>query len=389
MTKINITILKDRLDSLAVFRNVTDDGVLFTLSLFLDDPCKAAYSQFVAELYLNGGNITRHVLDIIKRDDNVFVRALAKGDVPDKVVRDAADKELDTLLIVASLTKKDLCEGFDADYLPDFVTEDIDIKQEYYAYVKNIKKTGYGIFAGHSAFYLSDGDIVPVKNPDPVRLSDFVEYDRERKIVVDNTLALLSGKPAANVLLTGDAGTGKSSTVKAIGNEFASQGLRIIEINKDQLRSIPRLMDDLSDDPLKFILFIDDLSFNGDDDNYNALKAVLEGSVSAKSNNVVVYATSNRRHIVKEKFSDREGDDVHRNDAMQEIISLSERFGLHVSFYKPDKATYLSIVNALAKEAGIKMNKSDIEAQAERFALERGGRSARIAKQFVDVLLAK
>ena len=147
-------------------------------------------------------------------------------------------------------------------------------------------------------------------------------------------------------------------------------------------------MDELADNPLKFILFIDDLSFASDDDNYNALKAVLEGSVSAKSDNVVIYATSNRRHVVREKFSDREGDDVHRNDAMQELISLSERFGLHVSFFRPDKATYLKIVKRLAADSGVKLKGAELDAEAEKYALERGGRSARLARQFVDILLA-
>ena len=136
----------------------------------------------------------------------------------------------------------------------------------------------------------------------------------------DAIQALLQGKPAANILLSGDAGTGKSSTVKAVANEFKDEGLRIIEVRKDQLIDIQRIIDDLNCNPLKFILFIDDLSFNQTDDNFSALKAILEGSVSAKSANVVIYATSNRRHIVKESFAERDnGDDVHRNDTVQEL----------------------------------------------------------------------
>ena len=148
-------------------------------------------------------------------------------------------------------------------------------------------------------------------------------------------------------------------------------------------------MDELSENPLKFVLFIDDLSFLNDDDNFNALKAVLEGSVTAKSQNIVIYATSNRRHIIKEKFSDREGDDIHRNDTMQELISLSERFGIHITFSKPNKETFLKIVRHLANEHELEMPQEELDAQAERFALERGGRSARLARQFVDGLLSK
>ena len=190
-------------------------------------------------------------------------------------------------------------------------------------------------------------------------------------------------------MLTGDAGTGKSSTVKAVANALWNEGLRIVEVRKDQLRIIPKILDELSSNPLKFVLFIDDLSFLKDDDNFNALKAVLEGSVTAKSNNVVIYATSNRRHIIKEKFSDREGDDVHRNDTMQELISLSERFGIHVTFSKPNKETFLHIVHHLAEGNSIEMPTDELNRLAERFALERGGRSARLAKQFIDGLLAR
>ena len=233
------------------------------------------------------------------------------------------------------------------------------------------------------------GDIVPVRNPDKTELSDLVDYARERGIILENTKALLAGKPAANILLTGDAGTGKSSTVKAVANALWSEGLRIVEVRKDQLRLIPKVLDELSGNPLIFVLFIDDLSFLKDDDNFNALKAVLEGSVTAKSSNVVIYATSNRRHIVKETFSGREGDDVHRNDTMQELVSLSERFGIHVTFSKPGKETFLHIVHHLANENGIDMQTDELDLLAERFALERGGRSARLARQFIDGILAR
>ena len=205
---------------------------------------------------------------------------------------------------------------------------------------------------------------------------------------MDNTKALLSGKPAANILLTGDAGTGKSSTVKAVVNELSESGLRIIEVRKEQLHKIPKILDELGSNPLKFILFIDDLSFTKDDDNFSALKAILEGSVSAKSNNVAIYATSNRRHLVKENFSDREGDDVHFNDTMQELLSLSERFGIQLTFSRPDKSTYLDIVHSLADKCGIEYDPEILDAEAEKFALKRGTRSARAAKQFVDGIVS-
>ena len=239
-------------------------------------------------------------------------------------------------------------------------------------------------------FYINpENKIVPVRNPDQTRLENLIDYKREQQIILDNTQALLDGKPAANILLSGDAGTGKSSTVKAVVNELHHKGLRILEVRKEQLREIPGILDELNSNPLKFILFIDDLSFQRDDDNFSALKAILEGSVSARSSNVVIYATSNRRHLVKESFSGRDGDDVHRNDTLQEMISLSERFGIQITFQKPTKATYLDIVHHLCAQRGVEMDEKELDIKAEAFALSRGGRSARAATQFVDGLVAK
>ena len=251
---------------------------------------------------------------------------------------------------------------------------------------------GVGMFGLNRAFRIQNNgrgvEFLPINNTDKVMLHDLIGYELQKKQLVENTEAFVKGRPANNVLLYGDAGTGKSSTIKAVANELYPEGLRIIEVRKDQLGFIPGLLDELAENPLCFILFIDDLSFLSDDDDFNGLKAVLEGSVSARSRNVVVYATSNRRHIVRERFEDREGGEVHRNDAMQEMISLSDRFGLHILFSRPDKKTYLSIVAKLCHSAGLDPDSPDIQAEAERFALMRGGRSARLARQFVDSLIA-
>ena len=273
-------------------------------------------------------------------------------------------------------------------FLPDWDNTYYDFKKEYLNRIDNIERYGYGIYAKYYMFIVKDSRIVPVKYPDEVKLSQLIGYEKQRQLVIDNTLALINGKPASNVLLSGDAGTGKSSSVKAIANEFRDKGLRIIEIRKDQLREIPEIIDGLSKNPLKFILFIDDLSFAKDDDNFGALKAILEGSVSARANNIVIYATSNRRHLVKESFADRDGDDVHRNDTVQELISLSERFGLRITFSKPNKYEYLEIVKGLAKLNSLDMSEEELEKEAERFAVGRSGRSARAAKQFIDKMIA-
>ena len=197
---------------------------------------------------------------------------------------------------------------------------------------------------------------------------------------------MLAGNPCNNVLLYGDAGSGKSSTVKAIVNEYKDDGLRLIEVKKSELYFLPDIMDKLSCNPLKFIIFIDDLSFAADDADFGALKAILEGSVSGRSHNIAIYATSNRRHLVKERLSDRDGDDLHLQDTIQELTSLSARFGLKITFSKPDKRLYEDIVRDLAKQHHIDMPETELFLQAEAHALRNGGRSPRTAKQFIEYL---
>ena len=385
-------VLKEKLNTLCIFRELLKDSVISSLCAYMENPTSSAYAEFVAALYnANGGNLGEYVKELSFNSENVYVKTVGSGkDVPNYLYY-ALVSELDTLQEVAELSKETLTASLDyKGFLPEFTTTKLRLREIYLHRVDNINKYGYGIYAKNRMFYVNEqGDIVPVLHPDKTVLSDLIDYERERQIVIDNTRALLAGKPAANILLTGDAGTGKSSTIKAVANALWNEGLRIVEVRKDQLRSIPKVLNELSSNPLKFVLFIDDLSFLKDDDNVNALKAVLEGSVTAKSNNVVIYATSNRRHIIKEKFSDREGDDVHRNDTMQELISLSERFGIHVTFSKPNKETFLHIVHHLAKEYGIEMPTDELDGLAERFALERGGRSARLAKQFIEGLLSR
>ena len=384
--------LREKLGTLCIFRELLKDKVISSLCTYFEKPTSSAYAEFVAVLYERaGGNLGEHIKELCLGSENVYVRTIGLGKAVPKYMLSALESELDILQEISELNKDKLCTLLEYQgFLPKFTTTNLRLKDIYLHRAENIHKYGYGIYARNRMFYVDEqANIVPVLHPDKTELSALVDYERERQIIIDNTKALLDGKPAANILLTGDAGTGKSSTVKAVGNALWEEGLRIIEVRKDQLRSIPKVLDELSGNPLKFVLFIDDLSFLKDDDNFNALKAVLEGSVTAKSSNVVIYATSNRRHIIKEKFSDREGDDVHRNDTMQELISLSERFGIHITFSKPNKETFLRIVHHLAEEHGMEIPTNELDAQAERFALERGGRSARLARQFIDGLLSR
>ena len=387
--------LNIQLQSLAIFRNLLQDPVVAALGNFLAQTettgAVSAYGNFVAELYrTDKRTLAGYIQSIVCQDENAYIRMIGRGETPWAEMEAGIWAELKVLQAVADLTPEKLRKGLDwQGYLPGFGIKSVDLAEIYRQRCRDISKFGYGIYAKYHMFYVNqDNKIVPVRNPDRTRLASLVDYEREKKIILDNTVALLEGRPAANILLTGDAGTGKSSTIKAVVNELRDQGLRVLEVRKEQLHEIPWVLDELSANPLKFILFIDDLSFQKDDDSFSALKAILEGSVSAKSRNVVIYATSNRRHLVKETFSERDGDDIHRNDTMQEIISLSERFGIQITFQKPNKQTYLGIVHHLAKERGLDYDPVKLELEAERFVLQRGSRSARAAAQFIDSLMS-
>lgn len=391
--------IRTGLSALAVFRELQNDPVIGALCRYVDtlrvgggEAGVCAYAAFVHALYeANGGDLPAYVEELCGNSENVYVRAVGRGETPPAYIAECVATELAVLSRVASLSAAGLTEPLgDTVPLPGFAAGAPDLAADYARRIANIGKYGYGKYARHRMFYVdAENKILPVSHPDPVTLDELAEYESERRRVLENTRALLAGKPAANILLSGDAGTGKSSTIKAVGNALFGEGLRIIEVGRDQLAQIPQILDELAENPLKFILFIDDLSFLGNDNNYSVFKAVLEGSVFARSGNVAIYATSNRRHIVKESFSDREGDDVHRNDTVQEQLSLSARFGLHITFSRPDKETYLKIVSRLADAAGLTVPREELAFLAERFALEKGGRSARAARQFVDGLLTE
>ena len=387
-----MTELCVRLDALCVFRALLCDPVISALHAFLKEPGVGEYAEFVSRVYKCGApSFAEYVKKIVGNDENPYITAVGRADAIPPELAECVERELETLQLVSDITPALLCRALpDAGALPKFPAVHADIKGYYLHRVENVAQYGYGMYAKYRMFYINPQNaIVPVRNPDKVSLEQLVDYKREQGIIMENTRALLRGKPAANILLTGDAGCGKSSTVKAVVNALWGEGLRILQVQKEQLRELPGILDELSENPLKFIIFIDDLSFTKSDDNYSALKAILEGSVSAKADNVVIYATSNRRHLVRESFSQREGDDVHANDTVQEIVSLSERFGIQITFKKPSKDTYIDIVKSLCERAGVVLDAQELVFRAEQYALSRGGRSPRAATQFVNLLIAE
>jgi predicted AAA+ superfamily ATPase len=258
---------------------------------------------------------------------------------------------------------------------------------------QHYQRHGAGPFAQYRAFTWHQGCLQGIAHPDPITLGQLAAYDHPRQQLIQNTQALLKGYGALNVLLYGSRGTGKSSLVKALVNDYAPQGLRLVEVPKGQLQALPQIADQLRSRPQKFIIFVDDLSFEEDDDSFKALKVVLEGGVTARPANLVVYATSNRRHLVREYFSDRprpsDQDEVQSWDTMQEKLSFSDRFGLTLTFEPTDQPTYLTIVHHLAGQAQIDLADHELRARALQWATRHNGRSGRTAKQFIDWLVAE
>jgi predicted AAA+ superfamily ATPase len=253
---------------------------------------------------------------------------------------------------------------------------------------------GVGLFGRYRAFrWVRDGGagrLEGVAAPDPVRLADLVDYELEREPVLENTRQFVAGGPANNVLLYGDRGTGKSSTIKALANEYAGRSLRLIEVAKDHLGDYPGILALLRGRRERFILFVDDLSFEEHETQYKALKAVLEGGLDARPDNVVLYATSNRRRLVVERFADRQAatldDEVNPQEAAEEKLSLADRFGIHAPFLVPDQERYLRVVEGLAARFGLEVPRDDLHRRALTWAQWHNGRSCRAARQFVDAL---
>ena len=254
---------------------------------------------------------------------------------------------------------------------------------------------GVGKFGLHKAFRIDHGKkgakIRPILNIAHVKLDDLVGYEIPKQKLIDNTEAFVEGRAANNCLLFGYAGTGKSSSIKAIANAYYDRGLRIIEIYKHQFRDLNDVIAQIKNRNYKFIIYMDDLSFEDFETEYKYLKAVIEGGLEKKPDNVLIYATSNRRHLVRERFSDKEdrNDDLHTNDTVQEKLSLVARFGVTIFFDSPDKKQFQDIVTVLAERAGITMPQEELLAEANKWELNHGGLSGRCAQQFIDYLSGK
>ncbi len=381
--------LINKLSGLVIFDNLRHDPAISSLADFFKfsdtgDTASAskAYADFARAMIISGGDISEHIMHLISTDDNIFVRKYFGGDTG--TLESQLRYELEFLY---ELSHSIPAKPIDGVRFPDIKASHIYYRDEYPKMLPDISKRGMGIWAKSAMFRIDgDGGFIPVDTDKTVRLSELVGYERERRRIIDNTKALLEGHAAANALLYGDAGTGKSTTVKAVAMEYASEGLRLIELDKSRVALIPEILKKIAGEPLKFIIFIDDLTLSPDSGELSVLKTVLEGGAGTDRSNSVIYVTSNHRHLVKENAADRAGE-VNVRDNIESIHGLSARFALSVTFLSPDRELYLSIVRELAEKHGIEVTDA-LLSKAEAFSVRRNGRTPRCAKQFVELTLS-
>jgi len=392
--------------SIAVYSNMWSDKYLNALwqMIFCDETDEkivlGCYSKlFKAAVEIGyAESVGLHIEKIMLSDDNAFTRALAKSITPAEVVINAAKNEINIISEISKISTDTILELFPIlneckQYMPHIMcgkTPKVfcDLQNAYSFLGEYHKVYGCGVFSTNYAFMWNNG-VVPVVNIDPITLDNLKGYETQRGKIIDNTQSFIEGLPAANMLLYGDKGTGKSSTIHAVLNEYHNKGLRMLELQRENLHDLPTICDLLGDLPQRFIVFIDDLSFDGWSEDFSALKAVLEGSLSARPQNVIIFATSNRRHLVREYQSDRANDDVNSADTREEMLSLSDRFGITVTFLNPAKAQYLEIVDQLATDENLEIDKDKLSMAAERWALTKAGRSPRGARQFIDYVKSR
>lgn len=368
-----------------VMRNLMDDKLVCAAVTSYYEKDAGSYADILYEIYSAGAenNFCGTMQNKVLHDENAFSLACARGAECSEYLKTAYLSDLKLIFRVVEhfYASSDFAYG---DSLPVFKSKSdillLSNLQKFYA------KHGCGQFIDNKAFEYANGKLIPLNGVSDITLSQLKNYAAEKTAILNNVSDFICGLPYSHMLLYGDRGTGKSSTVHAVLNEYFEKGLRLIEIGKETLNAIKEIKQRLSALPLKFIIFIDDLSLSEQDEKSSTLKAAVEGSVVG-AKNVMVVTTSNRRHVVKESFSDRENS-VHPSDNAEELLSLSDRFGLTVMFSSTDKANYLSIVRQLAEDMRLKTPTTVLETLAERWALINGGRSPRKARQFADFAFA-
>ena len=397
---MNLILLRAQLRGLSAFRSLLDTPMLKDALQLLDAAARrdgegalAAYDQMFYHLKAEGySGLGTWMWDTLRYTETPY-GDLAGSGRSDSELEGAARRDVDALLQLARLGAEDirvalkpiLTEEYVSvlDNLPAWETGAPFTFEELAAFYQ---ENGAGLYAKYRAFLWEEGQLVPVADPDCPHPVELLGYDQQRKQVLDNTRLLVEGKPSTNVLLFGDVGTGKSATVKSMLYLPGMENLRLIEIQKENLVGMPRLIRSLAGRRQSFILFIDDLAFDQDDKTYSSLKTILEGGLEKRPLNVAIYATSNRRHLVRQTFSDRAGDEVDAFETISEKTALAERFGLRIPYMTMSKSEYLALIDHLAGLYHVEMNREVLHAKAMEWEIRHAGRTPRVARQFIASL---
>ena len=397
---MELNALRAALRGISAYREVTNTTVLGGIWMMLDALYQKNGEEALEE-YVSRFHVLRSdgyeglgdwLWDYLRYNETPYSRLIDQGK-SDPALENAARRDIDTLVLLAQTD----CDRFIDAMKPLLGNEfapvlaglprwraaapfDFDSLTQFY------KDHGAGEFAKYRAFLWEDGRLVPVPDPDCPKPEDLLGYEHQRGQVEQNTRLMMAGRQANNVLLFGDGGTGKSATVKSMLYLPGMEDLRLIEVEKENLTGMPELIRSLAGRRQKFILFIDDLAFDQDDRTYSALKTILEGTLEKRPVNVCICATSNRRHLVRQTFSDRAGDEVDAFETISEKTALAERFGLRIPYLTMNKTDYLALVDHLAAQAGVDIPADRLHAQAMTWEIRHAGRTPRVARQFVASL---
>lgn len=380
---------------LVLFHRVLKDEIGEALTQYLDSPSTQTYLALARLLWDKETSLPAHLIDRILYDQNAFTLGAEKGALSDELLA-AARSDLRQLSYIFQIVPE---AGVGVPPLPPYEPPAEGIRAalarstDWTALVadmaEHIRVQGAGELGRYAAFRWEKGALRGIAEPDPITLAELVGNDEATATVLKNTEQLLAGLPANNLLLYGDRGTGKSSTVKALVHRYGPQGLRLVELSRSDLRDIGAVMQQVKSRSQRFILFMDDLSFEEFEAEYKTFKAVMEGSLERRPPNVLVYATSNRKHLIRERWGDRPSpadDEIHAGDTMEEKLSLADRFGLTVIFTTPDQEEYLAIVRSIAAQRAIPLAWDELRRRALQWEMWQNGRSGRTARQFIDDL---
>ena len=393
------------LDNLLLYRGVLQDPLVQLLrSNAATAEKNAALIKAAEELSLEGDIVFEYLLHLLAEDENPFsIMAEKSGGQIGASLQQAVVRDITQLQHFFQSNQTTPADDFLQNYQP---TRSVprafinplrlalkslaavnDPSAALATFTDHYVRHGYGDMARYAVFRWDlELGLVPVRHPDRIQMDDLIGYERQKAVLTQNTEAFVAGRPANNVLLVGSRGTGKSSSVKALLNQYADMGLRLVEITKHDLRHLSSIMQALRERGKKFILFMDDLSFEEFEIEYRHHKSMMEGGVETKPDNVLIYATSNRRHLIKETWNDRTGanaDDIHSWDTINEKISLSDRFGITLTFAPPNQDEYLRIVESMARKRNICLPSAELRAEAIKWETAHSGRSGRIAQQFI------